>query len=72
MSRNFIPCLGLVLGAAMIAGTPALATGTITEAAVPQLAAATSGISPIGSRNSGRPARSWPTPISMPAWMVRA
>ncbi|AMY10539.1 periplasmic protein [Luteitalea pratensis] len=43
MSRNFIPCLGLVLGAAMIAGTPAQATGTITAAAVPQLAAAMSG-----------------------------
>lgn len=42
MSRNFIPGLGLVLGAAMIAGTPALATGTITEAAVQQLAAAVS------------------------------
>ena len=43
MSRNFIPCLGLVVGAAMIAGTPALATGTVTEAAVPQLAAAVAG-----------------------------
>ena len=30
MSRNVIPCLGLVLGAAMIAGTPALATSTAT------------------------------------------
>ena len=43
MSRNFIPCLGLVVGAAMIAGTPALATGTVTEAVVPQLAAAVAG-----------------------------
>lgn len=41
MSRNFIPCLGLVLGAAMIAGTPALATGTVTEAVLSQAAQAT-------------------------------
>ena len=36
MSRNFIPCLGLVLGAAMITGTPALATGTVTEVVLQQ------------------------------------
>jgi osmotically-inducible protein OsmY len=38
MSRNFIPCLGLVLGAAMITGTPALATGTVTEFVLQQAA----------------------------------
>jgi osmotically-inducible protein OsmY len=38
MSRNFIPCLGLVLGAAMIAGTPAPATGTVTDAVLNQVA----------------------------------
>lgn len=43
MSRNFIPRLGLVLGAAMIAGTPALANGIVTEAVVQQAAAAVSG-----------------------------
>jgi osmotically-inducible protein OsmY len=43
MSRNVIPCLGLVVGAAMIAGTPALARGTVTEAVVPQLVAAVAG-----------------------------
>ena len=42
MSRNFIPCLGLVLGAAMITGTPALATGTVTEVVLQQAAAQTS------------------------------
>jgi osmotically-inducible protein OsmY len=42
MSRNFIPCFGLVLGAAMIAGTPALAAGAITEAVVQQQAAVSS------------------------------
>ncbi len=36
MSRNFIPCLGLVLGAVMIAGTPALASGTVTEVVIHQ------------------------------------
>ena len=40
MSRKFIPCLGLVLGAAMIAGTPALATGTVTESEAAGLVAA--------------------------------
>jgi len=42
MSRTFIPCLGLALGAAMIAGTPALATGTVTEAVLQQDTARTS------------------------------
>jgi len=41
MSRKFIPCLGAVLGAAMIAGTPALASGVVTEAVVRQQPAAT-------------------------------
>lgn len=36
MSRNFIPCLGLALGAAMIAGTPAFAYGNVTETVVQQ------------------------------------
>ena len=42
MSRKFIPCLGLALGAAMIAGTPALAKATITEAVLQQATATTS------------------------------
>lgn len=36
MSRKFIPCFGLVLGAAMIAGTPALAAGTVTGSVLQQ------------------------------------
>ncbi|BCS33646.1 hypothetical protein TBR22_A28730 [Luteitalea sp. TBR-22] len=36
MSRNFIPCLGLALGAAMIAGTPAMASGAVTAAVIQQ------------------------------------
>jgi osmotically-inducible protein OsmY len=42
MSRKFIPCLGLALGAVMIAGTPALATGTVTEAVLQEATARTS------------------------------
>ena len=38
MSRNFIPCLGLVLGAAVIAGNPAPATGAVTASVVQQAA----------------------------------
>ncbi len=41
MSRNFIPCLGLVVGAAMIAGTPAVATGTVTASVLQQAATTT-------------------------------
>src|SRR5688572_24089729 len=36
MSRNFIPYLGLALGAAMIPGTPATAYSRVTEAVVQQ------------------------------------
>ena len=36
MSRKFIPCLGLALGAAMIAGTPAFAYSSVTEAVIAQ------------------------------------
>lgn len=36
MSRKFIPCLGLALGAAMIAGTPAFAYSSVTEAVLRQ------------------------------------
>jgi osmotically-inducible protein OsmY len=36
MSRNFIPTLGLVLGAAMVAGTPAIGYSSVTEAVVAQ------------------------------------
>lgn len=36
MSRNLIPCLGLALGAAMIAGTPAMADGVITATVIQQ------------------------------------
>lgn len=36
MSRKFIPCLGVALGAAMIAGTPAFAYSSVTEAVLQQ------------------------------------
>jgi hyperosmotically inducible protein len=36
MSRKFIPCLSLALGAAMIAGTPAFAYSSVTEAVLAQ------------------------------------
>ena len=36
MSRKFIPCLGVALGAALMAGTPAFAYSSVTEAVLQQ------------------------------------
>jgi osmotically-inducible protein OsmY len=43
MSRNLIPCLGLALGAAMIAGAPAVTEGAVTAAVMAQAQGATTG-----------------------------
>ena len=54
MSRNSIPCLGLVAAAAMIADTPALATGTITRAVLQHTAAVASGDLARGTEGASR------------------